>query len=180
MDSLAVPDRWYESIVRYFALRGDARRAQQFLRDMEQSGYPELGSDFKRDFDRAQGWAAIAAGDTEQGLTHLRAGVDGFDCMPCAKGMMAMAHDAAGNADSSLVYWEAYLQTNWGVPNIEAWVRPAAYRRLGEIYEARGDREQAVEYYNALVELWEQADPELQPQVADLRNRIARLVGESR
>lgn len=180
MDSLAVPDRWYESIIQYFALRGDARRAQQFLRDMEQSGYPELGSDLKRDFDRAQGWAAIAAGDTEQGLTHLRAGVDGFACVPCAKGMMAMAHDAAGNADSSLMYWEGYLQTNWGLPNIEAWARPAAYRRLGEIYEARGDQEQAVEYYNALVELWEQADPELQPQVADLRNRIARLVGEGR
>lgn len=70
-----------------------------------------------------------------------------------------MAHDAAGNADSSLAYWEAYPETNWGVPNIESWARPLAYRRLGEIYEARGERKQAAEYYNALVELWQNADP---------------------
>ena len=180
MDSLAIPDREYEFIIEYFAFRGDAQRAQQFLRDMERSGYPELGLEMRRDFDRARGWTAIAAGDIEQGLTYLRAGVDGFVCGPCGKGMMAMAHDAAGNADSSLVYWEAYLQTNWGLSSIESWARPAAYRRLGEMYEARGDGEKAVEYYNALVELWAQADPELQPQVADLRNRIARLVGEGR
>ncbi len=180
MDSLAVPDRQYEFIIEYFALRGDAQRAQQFLRDMERSGYPELGLEMRRAFDRARGWTAIAAGDMEQGLEYLRAGVDGFVCGPCGKGMMAMAHDAAGNADSSLVYWEAYLQTNWGLSNIESWARPAAYRRLGEIYEARGDGEKAVEYYNALVELWEQADPDLQPVVTDLRDRIARLVGEGR
>ncbi len=57
---------------------------------------------------------------------------------------------------------------------------PAAYRRLGEFYEARGDRDHAVEYYNDFVELWKDADPELQPQVTDIRNRIARLVDEAR
>ncbi|MCH7890650.1 MAG: hypothetical protein IH921_04015 [Gemmatimonadetes bacterium] len=56
----------------------------------------------------------------------------------------------------------------------DAPIRP---RIIGRVF---GDQEQAVEYYNALVGLWEQADPELQPQVADLRNRIARLVGEGR
>ena len=178
MDSLAVPDRQYESIVQYFAILGDAQRAQQFLRDMERSGYPELGLAMRRGFDRARGWAAIAAGDTEQGLEYLRAGVDGFVCGPCANGMMAMAHDAAGNADSSLVYWEAYLETNWGIPGIESWARPAAYRRLGEIYEARGDNDKAVEYYDKFVDLWNDADAELQLQVKDVRERIAKLVGE--
>ena len=40
--------------------------------------------------------------------------------------------------------------------------------------------DRAVEYYNQFVELWRNADPEFQPQVADTRERIARLVGEGR
>ena len=178
MDSIAVPDRYYESIIQYFALKGDAARANDFLSEMEQSGYPELGLDLRRDFDRSRGWAAIAAGDMELGLEHMRAGVDGFVCKPCGLGAMAIAHDAASNADSALVYWEAYLDTYWGIPNIEAWARPLAFRRIGEIYESRGDTDKAVQYYNEVVELWQDADPELQPQVADVRQRIGRLVGE--
>ncbi len=53
-----------------------------------------------------------------------------------------------------------------------------AYKRLGELYEAQGDREKAVEYYDQFVELWAEADSELQPVVRDVRARIARLVGE--
>ncbi len=53
-------------------------------------------------------------------------------------------------------------------------------KRLGELYEERNDRDKAVEYYNELVELWKDADPELQPQVEDVRGRIARLEGEGR
>ena len=56
----------------------------------------------------------------------------------------------------------------------------AVHRRLGELYEERGDREKAVEYYSRLVELWNDADPELQLVVEDVRARIARLVGEPR
>ena len=39
-------------------------------------------------------------------------------------------------------------------------------------------RERAAAYYNEFVELWLDADPELQPQVEDVRRRIANLIGE--
>lgn len=178
MDSMAVPDRQYEAIVQYFALRGDATRARQFLNEMERSGYPELGRSAQREFDRSRAWFAIAEGRGARGLEYMRAGTNGFECKPCALGFLAMAHDAAGNADSVRVYWESYLDTYWGVPSIEVWARPLALRRLGEIYESRGEREKAVEYYDRFVGLWQDADPELQPQVADARERMARLVGE--
>jgi tetratricopeptide (TPR) repeat protein len=55
---------------------------------------------------------------------------------------------------------------------------PGVYLRLGEAYEARGEREQAIDYYSRLVDLWQDADPELQTVVSDVRQRIARLVGE--
>lgn len=91
---------------------------------------------------------------------------------------MAQAHDIAGNADSSLHYWEGYLETKWGIPSIDSGALPIAYRRLGEIYEARGEREKAAQYYNEFLELWKDADPELQPQVTEARKRLSELVGE--
>ena len=49
------------------------------------------------------------------------------------------------------------------------------YVRLGELYEAKGDRRRALEYYGKFVDMWKKADPELQPRVADVRRRIAEL-----
>ena len=51
-------------------------------------------------------------------------------------------------------------------------------RRLGELYEERGDRARALEYYGKFVDLWRNADPELQPQVTDVKQRMSRLAGE--
>ena len=50
-------------------------------------------------------------------------------------------------------------------------------KRLGELYEARGDRAKAVEYHRRFIDLWKGADPELQPQVAEARAALRRLGG---
>ena len=50
-----------------------------------------------------------------------------------------------------------------------------AHKRLGELYEARGDTKRAAEHYAAFVELWKRADPELQPKVAEARMRLERV-----
>jgi len=55
---------------------------------------------------------------------------------------------------------------------------PTAYRRLGELYEQKGNREKALEYYGKLAELWKDADPDLQPTVSDLKQRMVHLAGE--
>ena len=54
----------------------------------------------------------------------------------------------------------------------------AMYQRLGELYEAKGDRKRAVESYEKLISLWKNADPELQPIAKDAKARVARLSGE--
>jgi hypothetical protein len=51
-------------------------------------------------------------------------------------------------------------------------------KRLGELHEARGERKKAVEYYTRFVEQWRDADPELQPGVREVRQRLARLAAE--
>ncbi len=49
---------------------------------------------------------------------------------------------------------------------------------LGELYEARGDRVNAATYYNKVLDLWKNTDVELQPAVADVKQRLARLTAE--
>jgi hypothetical protein len=47
-------------------------------------------------------------------------------------------------------------------------------KRLGELYEAKGDTARAVPHYVAFLNLWKNADPELQPAVAEVRRRLGR------
>ena len=54
----------------------------------------------------------------------------------------------------------------------------ASYKRLGELYEDR-DRQKALDYYAQFVDLWRDADPELQPVVEEVRLRMAQLSGEN-
>jgi tetratricopeptide (TPR) repeat protein len=62
----------------------------------------------------------------------------------------------------------------------DGFVLPRAYKRLGELYEKRGNRAKALEYYGRFVELWRDADPALQPAVREVRQRMAELSAEPR
>ena len=57
---------------------------------------------------------------------------------------------------------------------------PPALRRLGELHQSLGHRDAAIDYFQRFVELWSDADPELQPQVQQARERLAVLVREPR
>ena len=49
------------------------------------------------------------------------------------------------------------------------------HRRLAELYEQRGSQDKAIEHYSKFVELWKNAEPELQPRVAEAQSRLRRL-----
>ena len=178
--ALPVVDRPYAALITFYALAAAPDRARALLADMERSGQPGFGRSYERSRERATAWVNFAEGDIQNGLAAMRRGVDGSGFQPATAVRMAYAHDMAGNADSSRIYWEQYLGMSWGALSLDSWALSIAYRRLGELYEASGENPKATEYYNGFVELWKDADPELRPQVEDVKNRIARLVGEGR
>ena len=91
---------------------------------------------------------------------------------------LARAYDLDGQADSALAAYERAVNLPRKTRLFGDYDRLGpAYKRLGELYEARGDRERAVEYYSEFVDLWSDADDELQPLVRDVRQRLAELVG---
>jgi tetratricopeptide (TPR) repeat protein len=92
---------------------------------------------------------------------------------------IASAFAKLGQADSARVYYEHYLRTGGPYRILgDVFYLAATYQRLGEIYEAKGDRKKAIENYLKLTDLWKNADPELQPIVQDAHARIARLSAE--
>ena len=92
---------------------------------------------------------------------------------------LGAAYDDAGQTDSAAVVYERYLRTRW-LRRVEGdgWYRPRILFRLGELYEQRGDRGRAADYYSQFAELWRGADPDLQPRVAEARRRLAALTAE--
>jgi hypothetical protein len=82
----------------------------------------------------------------------------------------------SGQPDSALAYYERYVGTGDASRVFaDANYLAASYQRLGELYEAKGDRKRALEYYEKLIDLWKNADPELQPIVKDVKQRVSRL-----
>jgi tetratricopeptide (TPR) repeat protein len=99
-------------------------------------------------------------------------------CAYCAETPMGLAFERAGMADSALAryqHWADVGENIWEAGVYNHWA-PIAYLRLGELYEAKGEKAKAVDYYGRFTELWREADPELQPRVKEARRRIAALL----
>jgi tetratricopeptide (TPR) repeat protein len=104
-------------------------------------------------------------------------------CTVCILPRLASAYDLAGERDSAVAIFTRYLETpdafRFPVQQLsgagDAEFLAISNRRLGELWEQKGDRQKALVYYLRFVDLWKNADPELQPKVAEVRRRIARI-----
>jgi tetratricopeptide (TPR) repeat protein len=130
------------------------------------------------------GEIALAAGKPREALDEFRRADIGFDgapsieCAPCMSFDLARAYDAARRPDSAAMMFERYLSTPYAFkasPDMDPIRVPAIRERLGQLYEQMGDTAKAIANYHAFIDLWKNADPELQPRVADARRRLARL-----
>jgi tetratricopeptide (TPR) repeat protein len=78
--------------------------------------------------------------------------------------------------DSAIAAGERYVANTFPFRmQMDAIYLAGVRQRLGEMYEARNDIDKALTHYQAFVDLWKNADPELQPRVRDVRSRIERL-----
>jgi tetratricopeptide (TPR) repeat protein len=99
-------------------------------------------------------------------------------CAICLPLYLGRTFDAANQPDSAIVQYEKYLRTpQWSRTDevLDPESSPAIHERLGQLYEAKGDAANAAEHYRAFIELWKNADPELQPRVAEARRRLVKL-----
>ena len=181
LNTLSPPDRPDVRLAQVYAEAGRPGVARRLLAEYERT-VDEWFRLQQRGDSAALAEVALAEGRAPEAIATLRAFVTGAGprCAICGLFELARAYDRAGQRDSALVYYERFatlppLRPPAGVP----WSSlPQAYKRLGELYEEKGDRAKALEYYGKFVDLWKDADPELQPVVRDVRQRMARLAGE--
>jgi tetratricopeptide (TPR) repeat protein len=136
---------------------------------------------------RTRGTIALAEGKVDSAVAYFRRGdveADGRPtnaCTICTPLFIGLAFDRGGQADSARTYLRQYVEmsgtTRTGVDRY--YLAPALFR-LGELYESAGDVKLATEYYGRFADLWKNADPELQPRVAEAKKRIDRLNRASR
>jgi eukaryotic-like serine/threonine-protein kinase len=173
-------ERPYYFLAHAHARVGEVDQAERLLRQAE-AAFPERYRPTRKERDLAYAATAEARGRHDEAIAayhRLMAG-EGY-CRTCGAFWLASLYDRLGSPDSALAYYEAIAAT----PTLDAGryvdyhALPPSLKRLGELYEARGDRRKAAEYYGRFVELWKHADPELQPVVREVRGRLAQLAQE--
>ena len=124
---------------------------------------------------------AFAEGRVQDAIKGYRAWYDEDSCAVCGLYLLGRAYERAGEPDSALAVYERAVTTpGYARAFEESATLGPTYRRLGELYEERGQLDKAREYYGRFVDLWKNADSELQPMVREVRGRLARLSQEGR
>lgn len=132
--------------------------------------------------------AALALGDgrSDDAATLLRQSESDMDSFYDGLGVravswdLARAFDQAGVADSAIARYEMALEHTDELIDLDLQPRqiPITYLRLAELYDERGDLDQAAGYYGRFVDLWEESDAEFQPKVERARARLEEIVRE--
>jgi len=171
-------DRPYTTLAWFYAEAGQPDRAQRLLAEYDVT-IPEgirRGDDSRH---AASAKTAAAEGRSADAIRDYRAWYDEGDCTTCGLYELGGVYDRLGQSDSAIAIYERAVTTPaMDRVSVDAPNMAPTYRRLGELYEQRGNAVKAREYYGKFVDLWNDADPELQKAVRDVRGRLARLTAE--
>ncbi|MEJ2320666.1 MAG: hypothetical protein P8Y21_15180 [Gemmatimonadales bacterium] len=173
LDQIPAVERSYYWLVRFFADAGEPDRARTLLEEYEREGRP--GS---KTILQLQGEIALAEGDYDAAVSYLERAVT-LECPTCVLPGLARVYDRAGNADSAIATYERYRTTPYFLALERDYTDLApALERLGQLYDERGDHANASRNYARFVELWREADPELQPRVRAAQARLEEILAE--
>jgi tetratricopeptide (TPR) repeat protein len=176
--SMSTLDRPYVLLASTYAMVGHPEEGERLMAEYARVTPASLQ---KGDLERltALGEIASARGRYADAITDFEAQRERDGRPNSNVFQIAAAFAKLGQVDSARAYYERYMG-NAGPYRVlgDVYYLAATYQRLGEIYEAQGDRKKAVEFYLKLTDLWKNADPELQPIVQDAHARIARLSAE--
>jgi tetratricopeptide (TPR) repeat protein len=187
VERLSLDDRPYLRLARLYALAGDLSEAKRWLARYD-AEVTDAGLRRQDGPARATALARVAAAERrwEDALRETEVASRDVDGGPVVTGVGAnfargFIHAAAGHTDAAIVSFERFLAEPYDYRLTEAddIYLPIALEKLGALYEAKGNTAKALERYERFAALWKDADPELQPRVAEVRRRIARLRGRS-
>jgi len=169
----------YLQLAALYAQAGQPRVARTLLAQFDEAVEPRYRVDVRssnvlggEEYRRARGELALAEGRHADAVAEFRA-ADVEACLVCALPGLARAYEAAGEEDSVVAVLERYVATpNYYRLRVDRVHLGPTLERLGELYEARGRIEEAAMCYARFVELWADADSELQGRVEAAQQRL--------
>jgi eukaryotic-like serine/threonine-protein kinase len=183
LDSIPAVERPYALLVRVYSLGGRPDQARSALLAFDRSRMTARAPTDDRLRSTMRGDIALAERRYDDAVREFR-DADRSGCVACTLPVLARAYDLAGDADSAAAIYARYLElpsldrmviTSESVYHTDALYRAGALVRLGELSENRGDKARAASTYARFIALWQDADPELQPKVAEARRRLAAI-----
>jgi tetratricopeptide (TPR) repeat protein/tRNA A-37 threonylcarbamoyl transferase component Bud32 len=167
-------NRPYGTMATAYALAGEPAKARIALAGLNRREVIRPGD--VQNVRLAESAIAYAEKRYEDGIRSARIG-DTSSCTACALPFLAMNYDLAGRPDSAIAIYRRYVKSPsvFGRSLTDGFMLVGSYKRLGELLEAKGDTKGALENYEQVLRLWKNADPELQPRVAEVRKRVDRL-----
>jgi tetratricopeptide (TPR) repeat protein len=181
LDGIRPGNRPYGRLVTLYAMAGQLDRAQALQNEYERL-VPELLRDAEPWASYGLGQLALARGDGAAALAAFRQARNLSWCRTCTMLEEGLAFERMGQPDSALAAYEklSNLGTDIREEPSKDLALPPVYQRLGELYETRGNKDKALDYYGKFTALWKDADPALQPRVKEIQRRIGELAGEKR
>jgi tetratricopeptide (TPR) repeat protein len=177
-EQLPVLNRPWIGLARLAARAGNQALARELIarRDSEMSPrYVEIERRYEREL---MAWIALAEGDHELALQEMMQQPRDA-CPRCQAVAFARLFLAVGQPDSAIARYREYVETpsNFNL-GLDAIYLAPSHEMLGRLYDDRGDPENAALHYAQFVDLWEAADPVLQPRVEAARARLQEIVRE--
>ncbi|MEO7103210.1 MAG: tetratricopeptide repeat protein, partial [Gemmatimonadaceae bacterium] len=166
-----------------YAQLGSAAKARDALRQWETRLDSSARSLNVVGIARDRGMIAMTEGKTDSAVAFFRQSdveADGLptnNCSACTPYLIGIAYDQGRQADSARKYLTKYVDMHGGSHlNIDQYYLAPTLYRLGELYLDAGDTKRAIMYYTRFIDLWKNADPDLQPRVAEARKQVAEMV----
>jgi tetratricopeptide (TPR) repeat protein len=178
-DSLDPLSRPYLLLSDLYVAAGELTRAERVLTEYERDVPEQIR---KGDYQSLYSKALLAWGKREypRAVTGFREYYDKVGGNISGVYELGRTFDDMGQPDSALAAYETYVTAPAPGAAGRQWYLAAAYRRLGTLYQEKGNKDKALEYYGKFTALWKDADPDLQPAVTEVKQRMSALVGEPR
>jgi eukaryotic-like serine/threonine-protein kinase len=178
LDSMEPHDRPYGLLAAFHTVAGAPDSARYYLArvdDVMRAQGSTLPEEERPYFDAMIAIAEQRPRDAVRAIQDARP----TGCPICLLAPLGQAYELLGEPDSAIAAYQAFLDTPYlfRLWQDRQW-RAYAIQRLADLHELRGDNAAAVRYHAALIDLWRDADPELQPRVRYARQALARLAGE--
>ena len=171
-------ERPYLDVAEAYALIGDPDAARALVEEFEESTPPDFQRGFRFQRHRVNGEIARLEGRFDDAIAEFRqSGHRPQELEPMAQ--LARAFDAAGQVDSARVHYRRFLDSSHFLSAIaHAKFLAHSLERAGDLEYEAGNLDAATAYYAEFVELWKEADAELQPRVEAVRHRLEQILRE--